>query len=134
MNIYLDLDGVILGSRSSLEDCVEFVEYLLDHFAGSLYWLTTHCNRGENHVNYALRGELPDELVDRMLDNFKETDFGDDKTNAIDFSKPFLWFDDCLTPEDKRALEEHDALASHVMMDDKDPQALKKALALLKSL
>jgi hypothetical protein len=133
MNIYVDIDGVLLDTLSPVEDCIEFLEFLLAHFPNSTYWLTTHCNYGENHTNYTLRGVYPDDLVDRVVDTFQETNFGRCKTNGIDFSQPFLWFDDDLFYDEQQALVTHNALSSHIKMDERDPQMMRKALAILKA-
>ena len=43
MNVYLDIDGVIVGTASPQEDIVELLEYILGQYPHSAYWLTTHC-------------------------------------------------------------------------------------------
>ena len=60
--IYLDIDGVIRGVASPREDVVALLRYCLDNYPGAVYWLTTHCRGGENHVGAALRGEFDDEF------------------------------------------------------------------------
>jgi hypothetical protein len=100
----------------------------LDNFPNSTYWLTTHCKSGENHTNYTLRGIYPDELVDRMVRTIKPTDWNILKSDAIDFSQPFIWFDDDLFLSEKKVLEQHNALNSHFRMTLRDPNMAKKAL------
>jgi hypothetical protein len=131
-NIYLDIDGVILSVESPIEDLIEFIIYILDNFPNSAYWLTTHCKDGENYTNYALRGAYPDELVGRIVSTIKPTDWGTLKTDAIDFTKPFIWFDDDLFLAEKAVLERHDALGGHFRMNLRDPDMAKKALWKLK--
>jgi hypothetical protein len=134
MNIYLDIDEVILGVESPMEDLIEFVTYTLDNFPNSTYWLTTHCNHGENHTDHTLRGIYPDKLVDCMVSMIKPTDWDELKTDAIDFTKPFAWFDDTLFAEEKVVLENHGALECLFKMDPKDPDMIKKALRHLKNI
>ena len=133
MNVYLDIDGVILGMESPLEDAIEFLMYLLENYPSNTYWLTTHVKDGENNTNHSLAGVYPDELVSQMYDVFKATDWGTLKTDAIDFSQPFVWFDDTLFTAEKQVLEQNGALGSYYKMDPSDKSALSKALNYLKS-
>ena len=48
MNIYLDIDGVLVGTASPMSDIVDLLEYILERFPHSTYWLTTHCRWGSN--------------------------------------------------------------------------------------
>ncbi|MCL1839761.1 hypothetical protein FWF89_02040 [Candidatus Saccharibacteria bacterium] len=128
MDIYLDIDGVILGTYSPLEDCIEFLEYLLVHFPDTTYWLTTHCKGGENHTGESLSRIYQSELVDKIEATFKETDWGVLKTDAIDFSRPFVWFDDTLYQSEKMVLTQHGAEDGYYKIDPEDPEAIKRAL------
>ena len=49
---------------SPKEDVIVLLRFYMDKYPGAVYWLTTHCRGGENHVYYALKGEFPDEFVD----------------------------------------------------------------------
>jgi predicted HTH transcriptional regulator len=40
-----------------------------------------------------------------------------EKTEAIDFTKPFLWFDDDLFDDEKEDLIKHDAVNNHINVD-----------------
>lgn len=133
MNIYLDIDGVILGTASSQEDIEAWLNYMLDNFL-SIYWLTTHCRGGENQTKFWLSGKLPAELVERMSKHIQVTDWGVLKTDAIDFIKPFIWFDDNLMLSERQVLEQHSCLASHFAMNPRDSEMAKKALRLLKEI
>lgn len=135
MNIYLDIDGVLRGVASPVSDVVAFLEYILDNYSDSTYWLTTHCRQGHNHCREALLdSELPNNLAGRATQIVKPTDFEVLKTDGIDFSKPFVWFDDNLFQSEQKVLEEHGCLSSHFLMDPRDPEMAKKALNLLKVL
>lgn len=133
MNIYLDIDGVILGMESPLRDAKKFLKYLLKKHSQNTYWLTTHVKDGENNTNHSLASAYPDKLVNQMYTTFKATDWGTLKTDAIDFSQPFVWFDDTLFTAEKQILEQNGALGSYYKIDPKDKGALKKALKHLKS-
>ena len=44
MNIYLDIDGVIVANdNTAANHASEFIEYVLTYYPDTTYWLTTHC-------------------------------------------------------------------------------------------
>jgi hypothetical protein len=117
MNIYLDIDGVLLADIGWAADGAdEFLQVMLAKYPDSTYWLTTHCWRGENRAVDVLRPALQPETVE-LLAKVKPTEWDEFKTDAIDFSKPFLWFDDDLFPEEREVLLQHHALANWVGVD-----------------
>jgi len=132
MNIYLDIDGVLLANEKSLAPFAEeFLNIILDRYPNTTCWLTTHCWRGENRAAEVLSPYLSTELADRIR-QIQPTEWGEAKTDAIDFSQPFLWFDDDLYPAEKDALEANDAIDSWIKVDlTKDPDRLKYLLARL---
>lgn len=133
MNIYLDIDGVMLGTTSPQEDAEAWLNYVLDNFP-SIYWLTTHCRGGENQTKFWLNGKLSAELIRCISQRIQATDWGVLKTDAIDFTEPFIWFDDNLMLSERQVLEEHSCLSSHFAMDPKDPDMADKALKLLEEI
>lgn len=132
MNIYFDIDGVLKGVDSPVEDLSELVTYALDNFPGHVYWLTTHCKDGANNAIYALQDVFEAELLDRMAAEIQPTDWGTLKTDAINFDEPFLWLDDDLYDEERAVLDGHHALDGHILMDWRDEWAARKALAQIK--
>ena len=131
MNIYLDIDGVILGTASPREDIEAWLNYMLDNFP-NIYWLTTHCRGGENQTELWLRDKLPTKLVKRISEHIQATNWGVLKTDAIDFTKPFIWFDDNLMLSEQQILEYYGCLSSHFAMNPKDPEMARKALDVLR--
>lgn len=131
--IYFDIDGVIRGVASPKEDVMELLRYCLDNYPGKIYWLTTHCRGGENHVDYALRGEFPDEFVDELYAKVLPTDWGALKTDAIDMDSDFVWFDDNLFEAEKAMLEQNYVLDGFFRMNPREPEMARKALEFLKS-
>ena len=99
MNVYLDIDGVLLANEENLATgAPEFIKYAVEHF--DVYWLTTHCMDGDpaHAIEYLNRASTED--LRPWLEMFKPVTWSLKKTEAIDFSKPFLWFDDdCFTGE-----------------------------------
>ncbi len=132
MNIYLDIDGVLLANESNAaEGADELIQRALEVCPDSVYWLTTHDWRGEDTVHEVLDPVLRPDTI-KLLDKVKHTDWDDIKTDGIDFTKKFLWLDDDLWPEELAILEDNDAKDSMILIDlNKDPQQLLKVSELL---
>ena len=110
------------------------LRYCLDNYSGAVHWLTTHCWGGENHTDFALRGEFSDEFVDGLHTEVLPTDWGALKTDAIDMDSDFVWFDDILFEVEKAVLEQNYVLDGFFRMDPRDSAMVKKALEFLKRL
>lgn len=92
MNAYLDIDGVLLTKKGQIpEGALQFIEFLMGRF--DCYWLTTHCRHGQNRAVDYLAKYYPAEVI-RKLERTIPTDWDALKTEAIDFSQPFWWFED----------------------------------------
>lgn len=124
-NIYLDIDGVLLANDlNPANHAPEFLKYVLTNFPDSTYWLTTHC-QGDANVPIQHIGHLFDNDIVELMRNIKPTTWDLAKTRAIDFSKPFLWFDDDLFYEEKQSLIEHNLLDNWIQVDlSKNPDQL----------
>lgn len=129
MNIYLDIDGVLLANEHYPANYAsEFIEYCLTNYPDSTYWLTTHC-QGDASRPIRDIGDLFDDETVELMKKIKPTIWLDSsaKTDAIDFSKPFLWFDDDLFIKEREALVAHGVLENWIEVDlRKDPDALGK--------
>ncbi len=129
MSIYLDIDGVLLANDLNLANGADdFIEYILTNYPDSTYWLTTHCQGDASvpvrHIGHLFRPEIAE-----LLKAIKPTTWDLSKTRAIDFTKPFLWFDDDLFVDERRELLEHDALDNWIEVDlRKDENVLKKLI------
>lgn len=132
--LYLDIDGVLLANEENLAvDASEFIRYASENF--EVYWLTTHCMEGDPAfaVHYVQRTTTED--LTPYLKKFKPTRWDTAKTEAIDFSKPFLWFDDDCYEDERLALTQRGALNSWIEIDlSKYPDQLTHEIKLLKSL
>lgn len=133
MNIYLDIDGVLLANENALAPhAEEFLSTILEKYPETTYWLTTHCWRGENRAAEILLPHLSPELSERIK-LIKPTEWDEAKTDAIDFTKPFLWFDDDLYPDEKVALKKHSKLDSWVQVSlERFPNQLETLKANIK--
>lgn len=132
LNIYLDIDGVVRGCASPKEDIENFLNHCLAKYPNSIYWLTTHCNHGVNRAPEALQGILSQELVDRLADTVKPTEWEILKTDAIDKDQDFVWFDDNLFESEERVLDAYNIADGFFRMNSKDSEMAKKVLNYLK--
>lgn len=128
MNIYLDIDGVLLANEKNLAmHADEFIKYVVENHP--TYWLTTHCKSEDNHAAEMLSQFLP-EHTRKYLWQIKPTTWDTWKTEAIDFSKPFLWFDDDLFEPERAQLVKHGVLDNWIEVDlRKNEDALGRFLA-----
>ena len=126
MNIYLDIDGVLLANENNLAiGAEEFIEFVVKNYP--TYWLTTHCMDGDPSLAVENVGRLCKPKTVEFLKRIKPTKWKVAKTEAIDFSEPFLWFDDDLYDEEEQELIKNNALASWVEVDlARDPRQLLK--------
>ena len=135
MNIYLDIDGVILGTKSPRRDIVRLLKYILKHYPDSTYWLTTHCKGEVNRcAEWLEQNDLPKDLVLKLDQTVRTTDWKMLKTEAIDFNQPFVWFDDAPFESERLVLEKNGVLNNCFIMDKRNPKMAKIALKYLKSL
>jgi len=134
MNIYLDIDGVLLANENHAANYAdEFLQTIINRYPDSTYWLTTHNWRGENRAKDVLAPYLKQETVN-LLDKIKPTEWDELKTDAIDFEHDFLWFDDDLWPDELDVLEKHEAAEQFILVNlDKDPDMLMRLAEVVKT-
>ena len=103
MNIYLDIDGVLIDKKGKPSPgLVEFMKNITDKH--DVYWLTTWVK--DNNPERALR-ILGDYVPLEILNKIKATTWNTWKTEAIDVSKDFRWFDDYIFPQEEEELKVH---------------------------
>lgn len=130
--IYLDIDGVLLANdKVAAKHADEFIKYLTDNF--NVYWLTTHVHGDTIWVKQYLTPFLKPESI-KLLDKVNVTpkDWVEFKTEAIDFSEPFLWIDDDCFSEERDALIENNCPNSWIKVDLADDE--DQLLSLIKRL
>ncbi len=125
MNIYLDIDGVLLANDLTPANYAkEFLATVLTEYPYTTYWLTTHCD-GDASVPIKHIGHLFDNETVELMKKIKPTSWQTAKTRAIEFDRPFLWFDDDLFFEEKEALVKRGMLDNWIKVDlSKDPNQL----------
>ena len=110
MNIYLDIDGVLLANDlTPAKYAPEFIKLILTRFPDTTYWLTTHC-QGDASIPVQHIGHLFDADTVALLKQINPTTWDLAKTRAINFEQPFLWFDDDLFYEERQDLLKHGAI------------------------
>lgn len=129
MDIYLDIDGVLLANDQKVANySQEFIKHLVKNH--NVYWLTTHC-RGNSLSTIDFLKEFFDPDTMKYIEKIKETYWEENKTEAIDFSKSFLWFDDDLFDEEREMLIKNNCLNSWIGIDlNENPNQLKKYLGI----
>lgn len=127
-NIYLDIDGVLIANEINPANYANvFIEYVLTHYPDSAYWLTTHCQGDTTDVFRHIGHLFPEKTIEYMK-MIKPTTWlnSPNKTSAIDFSQPFLWFDDDLFYGEKQELLKHNALDNWIEVNlHKNPNQLQ---------
>ena len=126
MNVYLDIDGVLLANENNAANYAdEFLQAVLAAYPDSTYWLTTHNWRGENRTKEVLAPYLRPETVP-LLDKIKPSVWNEMKTDGINFSEKFIWLDDDLWQDELKVLERHNATDNFILIDlQKNPDQLK---------
>ncbi|MGB3945981.1 MAG: hypothetical protein WBK76_04045 [Candidatus Saccharimonadales bacterium] len=123
-NIYLDIDGVLLDKGSASYGATKFIKYVTSNFPDSTYWLTTRCSGDAEATVNQIKQYFDADTVSH-LSTIKPTSWPIVKTQAIDLSQPFLWFDDTLGWADKQKLEENNVLDNLILIDlTKNPAQL----------
>lgn len=125
--IYLDIDGVLLANEQhAANHADDFIRYIATNYP--VYWLTTHC-KGDAEVPVRHISHLFKPNTVELLHDIKPTVWQMAKTEAIDFSSPFLWFDDDLFDDERKDLMAHGALNNWIKVDLYDnPDELGKLL------
>lgn len=131
MNIYLDIDGVLISDSlqsygTPTKYIVDFLRFVTTHH--DCYWLTTHCMNGENHVEEFLQKKLPSEVMP-YIKLIKPLDWQEWKTEAIDFSKDFRWIDDDVYEPEIEMLKKHNCEDKLIRVNlQENPNQLKDIL------
>jgi len=94
MNIYLDVDGVLLNHDGTLANHADEFLVAAVHSGHPVHWLTTRCRDGDSSAVVAVLGRLVQPTTVELLTSIKPTSWGTSKLEAVDLKSPFIWFDD----------------------------------------
>ena len=131
-SVYLDIDGTILTKDGvPAHGATELIQYCVENF--DTYWLTTHC-KGDAEVTLKhVKRYFPEESH-QYLKKIQATNWGAMKTDALNFSEDFIWFDDYLMQVELQVLEDNNAESKHIMINlEEDPHQLEEMLEYLKT-
>ncbi len=109
MNIYLDIDGTMIHEDRwdtqdlGAEGLVEFIVALRPY---TTHWLTTHCRDGNpERAREIMKRYVPVELHSD-IDRIKPTVWDMMKTEGIDWSQDFIWFDNDISAFEWERIEQ----------------------------
>lgn len=129
MNIYLDIDGVLLTKHGQpAEHLADFLDRATN--THDCYWLTTHCKGDVETAASYLKSKI-DPILWAFVDKIKPTNWNTYKTEAIDFSSNFLWFDDYVFEKEKQDLETNKCTDKLITINLKTGPTLLSSLRLL---
>ena len=144
MNVYLDLDGVIIRAADSVArielapHAFEFLQWATEFHRP--YWLTTRDAHGQHAgVLRAFRlamncATLPAD-VEALLTSIKPTAWSGSKISGIDLTSDFAWVDDEPLRVEVEALQARNLSSRLIVVDsNKDADALLRAMAAIDAL
>ena len=126
MNIYLDVDGVLIQHDGTLARHADAFLVALLTSGHPVHWLTTRCRDGDPAPVCAVLAELVAPATADLLHAIRPTSWATSKLEAIDLTNPFLWFDDQPLRFEIDELRECGLLNSWVKVDlVSDPDQLR---------
>lgn len=107
MNIYLDIDGVLIDTKEykPMPYLKEFLTIVFNISNGEVYWLSTHTHDGDNTSPLNYFKPIVDSDIYLMLEKIKPSKWYSLKTEGIDLKSDFLWFDDVIFQAEYNFLE-----------------------------
>ncbi len=106
--IYLDIDGTLIHddlSENYGKPAKGLEEFLIALRPYDTFWLTTHCMDGDPiHAQQKMKAVLPVSLFND-IDRIEPTAWSLLKTEGIDWSGDFIWFDDDIYAEEWKRFE-----------------------------
>jgi len=113
--VYLDIDGVLLANEDHAANFAnEFIKHVVTNYR--VKWLTTHCH-GDATTPIQHVGHLFEPETVEYMRKIGATDWTVAKTEAIDFSEPFLVFEDDMYDEERQTLIEYGVLDNWIMIN-----------------
>ena len=117
LNIYINIDGVLLTNDGTpAKHAEEFLRNVLAYYPYSTYWLTEDC-QGDAGIPMKRIGHLFNAETVELMKKIKPTSWNTLKTNAIDLTKPFYWFESKPSYEEIHTLVEHDVFHNLIKVD-----------------
>ena len=117
MNIYLDVDGVLLNHDGTLANHADEFLAAMVHSGHPVHWLTTRCRDGDSSAVVAVLGRLVQPSTLELMNSIKPTSWATSKLEAIELANPFIWFDDQPLQFEIEELQEYGLLDRWVKVD-----------------
>jgi Mg/Co/Ni transporter MgtE len=130
MNLYLDIDGVLLTVKNPVvaEGSEPFIQFITTHF--NCFWLTTHC-KGDSATAIAyLSSYLHPEIIED-LKKIQPTNWSTLKTEGIDLQSDFYWIDDFPMNAERKILQEYGKEDRVIVSELSSPNELDRIQQLL---
>ncbi len=131
MNIYLDIDGTLITNdwdAKPAEGLHEFLKYMTKNH--TCYWLTTHCRDGTlDHLYNYMSPKLPPETF-KLIKMILPTVWDMNKTEAIDFTQDFRWFDDSPMAHEMQQLHDNNNVSKLIEINLKSNPSQLRSLDL----
>lgn len=109
MNIYLDIDGTLIHEdRWDMENpaAAGLEEFLIALRPHDTYWLTTHCRDGNPERAREILKRYVSPALHADIDRIKPTVWDTLKTQGIDWSEDFIWFDNDISALEWEQIEQ----------------------------
>ena len=127
MKIYLDIDGTMIHEEIEKAGvpAVGLEEFLVALRPYETYWLTTHCMNGDPQYAQKLMKKKVSEDYYGDIERIMPTAWSLLKTDALDFSSDFIWFDNEVSSQELKELQECNESQSLMQVDLKtNPEQL----------
>lgn len=133
MNLYLDIDGVLLNydTDTYATGSIELIEYITKEF--DCYWLTTHCKGDSEPTIEYLSRYFPSDVIEKLR-KIKPTYWEDLKTEGIDFDSNFIWLDDYPFQAEQEVLKNFGTSESLYRVNLRNEDELANVLVYLKGI
>jgi hypothetical protein len=130
LNYYLDVDGTIITKEhQEALGLNDFLKYLFN--SGEVFWLTTHCRYLDTSSVLSYLEQFLEPKNYALVKNIFPTTWNTMKTEAINFSHPFYWFDDYLLEAEIRILQKNMCFEKWIKIDlGKNDQDIMRAATL----
>lgn len=123
VNIYLDIEQVLILNDGHIVPHVKnFLKTITTH---NVYWLTAN-NGGNNEFELKRLVPLLDNDEINLISLINHCKWDMIRTDAIDFSQPFLWFTHSVDEFEMEDLQRHKCMVNlHIINCTVEPDALK---------
>jgi hypothetical protein len=127
MKIYIDIDGTMIHEEIEKAGvpAVGLEEFLVALRGYETYWLTTHCMNGDPQYAQKLMKKKVSEEFYADIDRIIPTAWSILKTDALDFTSDFVWFDNVVSSGELKELNRCKENQSLLQVDlKKNPEQL----------